>query len=113
MSLHEYPSAADLANAVEAFLRNDVMPAVEGRLQFHALVAANVMAVIGRELTLGPDQEISHQERLATLGVADDAALAAAIRDGDMDGRLPELFDVLLQDTTAKVTVANPKHLLT
>jgi hypothetical protein len=111
MSLHEYPTAAQLVDAVEQFLRNDVMPAVEGRLQFHTLVAANVLAVVGRELTLGPAQDAAHADRLAGLGVADDAELAAAIRSGEFDGRLPELLETLLADVTAKVTVANPKHL--
>lgn len=111
MGLHEFPTAAQLVDAVEQFLRNDVMPALDGRLQFHTLVAANVLAVIGRELELGPQQETEHQDRLTELGVADDAALADAIKNGDLDGRLPELLDVLLADVAAKVTVANPKHL--
>lgn len=111
MSLHEFPSAAVLIDAVEQFLRDDVMPAVEGRLHFHTLVAANVLAVVGRELTYGPQQDAEHQERLTALGVDSDAELAAAIRSGDYDERLPELLDALLADVTAKVTVANPKHL--
>jgi hypothetical protein len=111
MALHEYPTAAQLVEAVERFLRDDVMPTLEGRLHFHALVAANVLAVVGRELALGPDQDADHVARLAALGVADDSTLALAIRAGDFDGRLPELLDALLADTTAKVSVANPKHL--
>jgi len=111
VTLHEFPSAAQLIDAVEQFLRNDVMPALEGRLHFHTLVAANVLAVIGRELTLGPQQEAEHQERLAALGAGDDADLAAAITTGAFDGRLAELLDALLADATARVSVANPKHL--
>jgi hypothetical protein len=111
VSVYGRPTAAELAEAVEEFLRLEVMPALEGRLQFHTLVAANVMAIIGRELTLGPEQEAEHSRRLAGLGVRDDAELAAAIRDGDMDGRLPELLAVLRAAVEAKVAVANPKYL--
>jgi hypothetical protein len=109
MALHDAPPAADLAAAVEDFLRTDVMPAVDGPLKFQALVAANVMAIIGRELTLGAAQELSHAARLAGLGVADDAGLAAAIRSGAMDERFGEIIDALRQSVADKVAVANPK----
>jgi len=109
MSLHDTPPAADLAAAVEDFLRTDVMAAVDGPLKFQALVAANVMAIIGRELTLGPDQELGHAERLAGLGMADDAELAAAIRSGAMDHRFAEVIEALRQSVADKVAVTNPK----
>jgi hypothetical protein len=109
VTLHDTPPAADLAAAVEDFLRTDVMPAVEGRLKFQALVAANVMAIIGRELRMGADQERGHAERLAGLGVSDDAALAAAIRAGEMDDRFGAVIEALRQSVADKVAVANPK----
>jgi hypothetical protein len=111
VSVYGRPTAAELAAAVEEFLRLEVMPALEGRLQFHTRVAANVMAVIRRELTLGPAEEIEQSQRLAGLGVRDDAELAAAIRSGAMDDRVPELLEVLRAAVEAKVAVANPKYL--
>jgi hypothetical protein len=107
-----YPSAADLARAVEGFLREELMPALEGRLQFQTLVAANVMAILGRELTDGPAAAAAHAERLAALGIADDEALVAAIRNGDMDGRMGELLTALRPSVEANLTIANPKHLV-
>ncbi len=109
MGLHDTPPAAELAAAVEDFLRTDVMPAVDGPLKFQALVAANVMAIIGRELSLGPAQERGHRERLSGLGVADDAQLAAVIRSGAMDDRFGEVIEALRQSVADKVAVANPK----
>ncbi|HWB65901.1 MAG TPA: DUF6285 domain-containing protein [Mycobacteriales bacterium] len=106
-----YPSAVELANAVEAFLRDEVMPALDGRLRFHALVAANVMAILGRELALGPEHAAAHAARLEALGVGDDAELAAAIRSGAMDDRLAELLSALRASVEAGLRVANPKHL--
>jgi len=111
MSLYGRPTAEELAAAVEEFLRQEVMPAVDGRLQFQTLVAANALAIIGRELALGPVHEAQHSERLLALGVADDADLAAAIRRGDFDGREGEILAVLRESVEAKLQVANPKHL--
>ncbi len=106
-----FPSAAQLAEAVEGFLREEVMPALEGRLHFQALVAANVMAVLRRELAEGPALAAAHAERLAALGAEDDAALVAAIRNGDLDGRIGELLAALRPSVEAAVRIANPKHL--
>jgi hypothetical protein len=111
VSLHERPTAAELAHAIEDFLRTEVIPATEGRLAFQALVAANAAAIVARELELGPEQEAAHTARLDQLGVADDAALAAAIRSGDMDDRTTELLAVLRGSAEAKLAVANPKYL--
>lgn len=77
------PTARELLAAVREFLSDEVMPATEGRLSFHARVAANVVAIVERELA---------QEAPAPASVDDDwATLAQAVRD--------------------KLAVANPKHL--
>jgi hypothetical protein len=111
MTLYGEPTAAELVTAIEEFLRGEVIPAVEGRLAFQTLVAANAAAIVGRELRDGPAQEAAHTARLATLGVADDAELVAAIRAGDLDGRAAELLAVLRTSVEAKLAVANPKYL--
>jgi hypothetical protein len=82
---HDAPSAAELAEAVREWLEGDVAAGTEGRLRFHARVAANVMGILERELRLGPAHAAAHAARLGRLGVPDDAALAAAIRAGDLD----------------------------
>ncbi len=48
------PTASELLDAVSEFLTGDVMPATTGQVAFHARVAANVLAIIARELELGP-----------------------------------------------------------
>ena len=73
MSLHGAPNAAELLAAVREWIERDVMSSTEGRLRFHARVAANVLATVERELALGAEQEAAHAERLAELDVADDA----------------------------------------
>jgi hypothetical protein len=49
------PTASELLEAVREFLTGSVMPATTGQLAFHARVAANVLAIVARELELGPE----------------------------------------------------------
>ncbi len=56
-------------------------------------------------------QETDHSHRLASLGLADDAEFARAIRCGDLDDRLDGVRAVLRADVDAKLAVANPKYL--
>jgi aminoglycoside phosphotransferase (APT) family kinase protein len=75
------PTARELLDAVHGFLLDDVVPGTTGRISFHARVAANVIAIVERELA---------QELRAPTG-DDWASLALAVRD--------------------KLAIANPKHL--
>ncbi len=110
-SPHDVPTIEQLVEAVREWLERDVMTSTEGRLQFHARVAANMLAMVERELELGPAQTAAHRARLATLGVADDAELAARIRAGDFDDRYDEVRAVVLATVRDKLAVANPRHL--
>ncbi|MFC5138091.1 phosphotransferase family protein [Actinomycetospora rhizophila] len=109
--LHGRPSAADLVDAVTAFLREDVVAADDERLAYLARVAANVLGGVGRELRLGPEHERRHRERLAALGHADQAGLAAAIRAGEIDDTDPALLAAVRAAVTDKLAVANPRYL--
>jgi aminoglycoside phosphotransferase (APT) family kinase protein len=48
------PTARELLEAVREFLTGEVMPATSGQVAFHARVAANALAIVERELALGP-----------------------------------------------------------
>ena len=111
MSLHGAPTSAELIEAVREWIERDVMAATEGRLKFHSRVAINVLAMVEREMAMGEQQEADHADRLASLGLADDAEFARAVRDGDLDDRLDEVRAVLRADVDAKLAVANPKYL--
>ena len=108
---HDLPTAAQLVEAVREFLERDVMDATEGRVQFHTRVAVNALNMVQRELDLGPAQADAHQAALERLGVDDEAALAAAIRDGRLDDRRAEVVEVLRQTVRAKLEVSNPRYL--
>lgn len=109
---HDRPTAAELVESVREWLEREVMPAVDGRLQFHARVAVNSLDIVLREMELGEHQGVAHAGRLAALGHPDDASLAAAIRAGDHDDDLAGLLSALRPSVEDKVRVANPRHLL-
>lgn len=111
MSPHDVPSAAQLVEAVRDWLQNEVLRTTDGRLQYDARVAINVLTIVERELALGAAQRAAHAERLNTLGVADDVALAAAIRSGALDDRLDEVRSLVWASVRDKLSVANPKYL--
>jgi hypothetical protein len=108
--LHGRPSAAELVAAVREFLETDVMGATEGRVQFHARVAVNVLAMVEREFRDGPAQQAVHDAGLASLGVHTDAELAAAIRSGALDDRRAEVRAVVERMVNDRLQVANPKY---
>ncbi len=110
-SLHGAPTAAELVTAVKVFLEDEVMPATDGTLSFHARVAINVCRMVERELALGADQAAAHADRLASLGVSTERELADAIRRGDLDDRRDELVAALRGSVRDKLLVANPRYL--
>jgi uncharacterized protein DUF6285 len=97
------PTAAELVAAVADFLDNDVRNATDGQVSFHARVAANVLRTVERELT---------DDRAAPdlLGYPDEAALAAAIRAGDFDGRAADLLPRLRELVRHRLTIAHPGY---
>lgn len=104
------PDSAALVEAVREFLERDVMAQVEGRVQFHTRVAVNVLGMVEREIRLGAAQARAHEDGLRGLGMADDAELAAAIRDGTLDHRFDEVVQVVRAAVSAKLDVANPRY---
>lgn len=108
---HDAPSVEQMVEAVREWIEADLMAATEGRTRFHARVAANMLAIVERELQLGAAQAAAHDIRLARLGVDDDRELAARIRAGDYADRGAELRAILRADVVDKLLVANPDYL--
>jgi hypothetical protein len=107
---HDAPSAAELVEAVREFLEGDVASATEGRVRFHARVAARVLAIVERELASAGRMSTEHAERLAALGFASEAELAAAIRSGACDDRWDEVAAAVRATVADKLAVANPDY---
>ena len=108
---HDVPTAVELLEAVREWIEGDLRDGTEGRLQFHGRVAANVLAMIERELTIGPPQAERHRQRLAELGVASDRELADAIRHGRLDQPAGKVELALYDAVVDKLRVANPRYL--
>ena len=88
-----------------------MLAATEGRVRFHARVAANVVAMVARELALGPEQGPRTRPGCEGLGMSSDAELAAAIRSGALDDRADEVRAVVRATVADKLAVANPGYL--
>lgn len=107
---HDEPGTRALVEAVREFLAGEVEPVTEGRLRYHVKIAANVLAIVERELQLGQEHAARHRERLVRLGFGSDEELAAAIRSGALDDRHGELTRELTQMVADKLAVARPGH---
>lgn len=126
--MQDRPSATELLAAVRGFLEDDLLPTLEGRRRFHALVAANVLAIVEREMAQDEDHLRAEHDRLATLLGAPaaegtlaalresvralNASLAERIRAGDADdGAFAAAVRAHLRATTTeKLAVANPRY---
>lgn len=108
-----HPAAADLAEAVQAFLKQ-AEASLSGREAFHAKVAANALGIVIRELRQQPDT--LEQAELARLLVREGSlpdlrsALCDGLRAGSLSAATPGLVDALIVATRAKLAVDNPKY---
>ena len=92
MSVHDRPTTLELLAAVRAYLLEEVAPATtDRRARFRALIAANVLAIVDRELTNDDEYEARDDAGLRALGYRDGStgerrrALCARIRAGAYD----------------------------
>ncbi|MBU2550242.1 MAG: hypothetical protein KKB20_17670 [Proteobacteria bacterium] len=110
------PTTKDLVEAVREFLENRIMPAVEGQVAFHARVAANVLAIVERELETGPELDDRERERLSrilgrTASLAElNQDLCRRITDGSLDYMDPALLDHLRRTAVSRLSIDNPKY---
>ena len=129
--MQDRPSSLELLRAVREFLEDDLVHTLEGRRRFHALVAANVLGLVERELH-GEEEQLGRQwGRLAELFALDRTtrpAAVSALRDAvrDLETRLVERIRAGEADSgdfatrvrahvratvEEKLAVANPKYL--
>jgi aminoglycoside phosphotransferase (APT) family kinase protein len=110
LSPSDRPTAAELAEAVREWLEGDVLAGTEGRLKFHARVAANVLAMLEREVRLGASHLDAMRRRHERLGSVDEASLAASIRNGSMDDRWDDVVEAVWATVVDKLAVAHPGY---
>ncbi len=70
--MNDRPSAQELLEAVSRFLQDEAVPALPGHLGYQTRVAANVVAIVAREIASEDRQQSEEWERLGSL-LGDDA----------------------------------------
>lgn len=125
--MQDHPTSTELLSAVSQFLTGELAPVLnDHRLKFRALVAANVLTIVARELQMGEALTAAEWHRLDAL-MGDEApgenfrdeidvmtrALCLRIRAGQADrGEFHEaVFEHVQQTVIEKLMIANPKYL--
>ena len=108
-------SASELLGAVKGFLMGSALPALSGRDQFNARVAANVLGIIDREQQLGPElaaldaaaaqQWLPGDQGPGTAPQRLSRALAAREIDADS-----HFFEYLKQRQLLVAAINNPRY---
>ena len=116
------PTAAEILAAIVPVLENEAVPALSGPVQHHARVAANLAAIVERELLLATASD--ERERQALVALLPDGAsdpddlvgvrreLADALRAGLADDREVDarVWTVLMDATRADLAICKPGH---
>jgi Domain of unknown function (DUF6285) len=111
------PPAVELIGAVRDFLERDVLPSLTGGRRFQCRVAMNVLAIVGRELELGPAADAREHASLAALLGEDGPlaelrrTLAARIRDGGIDAGDAALLAYVRGALRDALAINSPKWL--
>ena len=108
-------TSAELLGAVKGFLMENVLPAVSGRDQFNARVAANVLGIIEREQALSPalqalDREAAERwlpDEESTEDIPQKLARALAARVIPAD---PDFVDYLRARQLLVTAINNPRY---
>jgi hypothetical protein len=124
--MQDRPTAPELLDALAAMLFTEVREWVPRERRFQVLVAANVCAVVARELRAGAEPSIADavlfRELMGAVAIApapeeaaDEARAAAAelaevIRAGELDGSIEEAAGRLREHVRRKLEVARPGY---
>lgn len=115
--MREQPDAASLIDAVTAFLRDEVMPQLDGRTAFHVRVAANALDIAKREVGTGGQAKAEELARLQALLKRNDAdaeklseELSTRIRDGSIEWDDPALIEHLWETTLDTLSIDQPRY---
>jgi hypothetical protein len=124
--MQDRPTAPELLEALAELLFGDVREWVPREHRFQVLVAANVCAVVARELRAGDDASLADVKLFRSLlgveGPAPEphqadaeareaaAELAWAIRQGKLDGEIESVVSELRAHVSRKLEVARPGY---
>tara|TARA_R110000868_G_scaffold877_20_gene6680 strand:- start:14126 stop:14509 length:384 start_codon:yes stop_codon:yes gene_type:complete len=114
--MQDQPTAYELIDIVAEFIRVHAMPQMTGHAAFHALVAANALDIVKRELAIAPKASAEEAVRLQNL-LGHDATLdemnrelCTRIENGELTLDTPGLADHLWAITMTKLAIDQPKY---
>ena len=119
--MQDQPSAPELLDALAEYLVGELRPQVPAEQRFKVLVAANLAAVVARELRAGSEPSAEDAALFEALlgeqsqSASDEASrlaaeLSAEIRAGAFDDRLDELTAALRGHVQRKLDIARPGY---
>ncbi len=114
--MQDKPDIKDLMLAVQTYLEQQALPQLSGHTGFHGRVAANVLGILHRQLTLAPGFEAAEKARLENLlgntGTLEDLnrLLCQRIAAGDMGLDNAALMEHLTKTTMGKLAIDQPKY---
>ena len=104
----------ELLEAVRQFLRQEVLPELDGFKAYNTRVAANVLGIVAREMQLGAGLSELDAQIAADLGLEVPTAIvprqiALALRDGTLAAD-EQVLSYLKQRTLLAIAIDNPKY---
>jgi hypothetical protein len=107
-------SGEEMLEAVRDFLREELLPGLDGFQAYTTRVAANSLAIVARQLALAPELEALDRGIAAALDIDPLAGpvpqqIAVALRDGRLVPE-PRLLDYLRQRTLKTLEIDNPRY---
>jgi Domain of unknown function (DUF6285) len=115
--MQDRPTAPELLDAVAEYLFAELRPEVPGEQRFKVLVAANVCAVVAREIRAGEEPDRADLELFSELlgeEVGDvrraAAELSRRLRSGELDDRIDDLAPRLEEHVRRKLEIARPGY---
>jgi Domain of unknown function (DUF6285) len=125
--MQDRPTASELLESVAEYLFGELRPEVPREQRFKVLVAANVCAVVAREIRAGetPDREDlalfaellgeareapEDPDELAEAIRAAAAELSRRLRAGELDDRLDQLAPRLEEHVRRQLEIARPGY---
>lgn len=125
--MQDRPTAEELLQTAREFCERDLIPNLQGRVQFHARVLRNVLGILEREWRQEEDALRAEWSRLAAL-LGESASppatfrelaeqvrarnreLASRIRTGELDDKWDDVVAAVREAVAAKLAIANPRY---
>ena len=106
--------SVELLTAVRQFLREEVLPELDGFKAYTTRVAANALGIVARELEMGAGLAELDMQIAFTLDIDEQAGpvtrqIALALRDGTM-AQDQRILSYLRQRTLHSCAIDNPKY---